>query len=244
MKNCFDTLYDFVIDLVFPARCPACHEVVGWNRYFCPECEKKLEYLEEAPWQALFPAKIGEEEPAFDRAEALFSYEGTAREAVLSFKYRRSRKLAAYAAERLSEKLAENETDRISLVTSVPMHYRKRLDRGYDQAEVLARALSKELGVRCETKLLGHRRRKRSQHELAGKDRFSAAESTYFIRKSCEGKKDLLSGECVLLCDDIFTTGSTANKCAKLLKELGAEKVYVAVICLRVPDTKKKSDAE
>ena len=132
LRGYSELLRDFLLDLVFPARCPACHRVVGWNSYFCAECERKLEYLEEVPWQAVFPYKIGDDEPAFDRAEALFRYEGTAREAVLSFKYRRSRKLAAYAAKRLAEKLAADETDRISLVTSVPMHYRKRLDRGYD----------------------------------------------------------------------------------------------------------------
>ena len=240
MKRKLRRLCDFALDLLYPARCPACGKVVGWDEYFCAECEKSLEYIDPVPWQAMFPAKIGESEPYFDCAEALFRYEGTARSAVLSFKYRMSSGLADYAAERLWEKLGSDGYDSIDVGTSVPMHFAKRLDRGYDQAELLAGAMSRVTGAGFSGKLLGHRRRKLEQHNTLGKDRYSAAESTYFIRANAADKP--LSGKTVLLCDDIFTTGSTVNKCAQLLKELGAERVCAAVICLTVPE--KHEDSE
>ncbi len=232
-------LFEFLLDLVYPTRCPACGKVIGYDERFCADCESRLEYVEPVPWQAMFPAEIGGEQPAFDCAEALFRYEGTARKSVLSLKYRGNRSIAKYAADRLPEKLASDGIEHIDLITSVPMHFLKRLARGYDQAEIFASELSRETGVPRGKRLLGHTRRRRSQHELSAAERRTAAESTYFIR-SREDKP--LAGKVVLLCDDIFTTGSTANKCAKLLKELGAEKVVVAVICLTAPNRKKENE--
>ncbi|MCR5122499.1 MAG: ComF family protein [Ruminococcus sp.] len=236
--------FDFLLDLFFPMRCPVCDKVIGWNKRFCSECESKLEYAEPVPWQAVFHAKIGEDEPEFDRAEALFRYEGTARKAVLSLKYRGSRAVAEYTAERLPEKLFTDglEPWDIDIVIPVPMNIFKRLRRGYNQAELFARELSRESGIRLETGYISHRRKKVEQHKLSWRERLSSAKSTYCIRGKYAGKKPL-AGKCVMLCDDIFTSGATVNSCAKLLKELGAEKVIVAVICYTPPkeDTVQKN---
>lgn len=200
--------------------------VIGWDMQLCRDCEDKLAYLDEIPWQALFPAEINGREPSFDRAEALFEYSGTARAAVLSLKYRRGVRFAEYAAKRLPEKLAADGGDEADIITSVPMHVIKKRKRGYDQAEVFAKALSREMGIEYIPDLLGHRRSGHSQHELKSSERYEAAENAYYIRSDIS-----LAGKSVILCDDIFTTGATADTCSGLLKQMGAERVCVAAIC-------------
>lgn len=234
---------DFFLDILYPNRCPGCGCVVGWNEVFCKECEDKLEYLENVPWQSIFPSKVNGHPPNFDYANALFRYEGMARKSVLAFKNKAALKLADFTADRLPDKFVEDgiidgiyPTD---IVTAVPMHRSKRIKRGYNQAEVLARALADRLKLKCDFKLIGHNNISVSQHQQENiKERYEAADSTYYICK----KAARLDGKNVILCDDIFTTGATVDKCSELLKELGAKQVYIAAICRTIHKTNKTED--
>ena len=225
---------DFFLDLFYPTRCPGCMRVIGWDMQICEECESELEYLDSTPWQAQMPDEINSTEPYFDRVEALFEYSGKARDAVLALKYRRGVRFADYVSERIIEKLAVDDGDDADIITSVPMHRSKKRKRGYDQAEVFARALSRETGIKYVPDILAHRRKSISQHELGKAQRFISAESTYYIRREVS-----LKGKRIILCDDIFTTGATANTCARLLKQMGAEKVTVVSICRTVLTSSK-----
>lgn len=217
---------DFLLDIIFPNFCPSCGRTVPWDEVFCEECEPKLEYIGEIPWQAVFPADIDGEPPSFDRAESLFLYEGTAKQAVLAFKDGSALKLAEHAAKRLVLKL-DDCADEIDIVTAVPMHKKKQRNRGYNQAAVFAKAMAKELDAECELKLLGHRKSTRAQHKRMREERFKAAAETYYPLD----KSRSLEGKTVLICDDIFTTGATINACASILKSLGAKKVIAVTIC-------------
>lgn len=219
--------FDFFIDILFPNRCPGCGRVVAWNELFCNECERKIEYLDDLPWYELFPDKVNEKMRSYDYANAVFKYEGTAKNAVLSLKNHGAVHFADFAAERLVLKLESDEIFDIDIITAVPIHKSKRLSRGYNQAEIFADAMGKRLEADCDFSILGHDKSKKAQHELSGGERYKAAENTYFIKD----KSRSLKGKNVLLCDDIVTTGSTVDICSQLIKEMGAEKVYVASIC-------------
>lgn len=221
---------DLLFDVFFPFHCPGCGVVVGSDVCFCDECEKELEYLEDLPWQTFFPASISGRGVSFDAASALFYYEGTARKAVRAFKFSNCTPFADYAAERMAIKLENDITDRIDIITSVPMNAVNRRRRGYDQAELFARALSEKLGISYDASLLGHKFRYFSQHSKTSKEqRTKAADNTYFIKDDAK----LIDGKNILICDDIFTTGSTIDACGRLLKEMGAAKVFACTICLR-----------
>ncbi len=223
-------LSDLVLNIFFPEHCPGCGSVVDRGSCMCDECEKELEYLEDLPWQTFFPDNISGRPVSFDCGSALFYYKGTAGAAVKSFKFKRCLSFADYCAERMALKLDNDISDRIDLVTSVPMNMINRRHRGYDQAELFASKLAERLGIEYDPSLLGHRFRYIAQHRRSGESRTKAADSTYFIRKDAKR----LDGRNVLICDDIFTTGSTVDACARLLKQLGAAKVFAAAICLRL----------
>lgn len=221
--------FEFILDILFPEHCPGCDIVVDKGRCMCSECEKQLEYLEDLPWQSFFEDEINGRKVSFDIATALFYYTGTAAAAVKSFKFRRCLPFADYAAERMAIKLENDITERIDIVTSVPMNLVNRNHRGYDQAELFAVKLADRIGKDYDPTLLGHRFRYISQHKRSAKSRNRSADTTYYIKDASKR----LDGKNILICDDIFTTGSTINACSRLLKQMGAERVFAAAICLR-----------
>ncbi len=127
--------------------------------------------------------------------------------------------------------MAEELTfDDIDLVTCVPMSKTKLLDRKYNQAEVFAKHMSKRLGKSFNGKLLQRKHNNIEQHMLSSEQRRENAENVYHIHN----KYNDIKGKNILICDDVITTGATMSKCIRLLKEMGADKVYVAAICTTV----------
>lgn len=119
------------------------------------------------------------------------------------------------------------------------MNAKKVRRRGYNQAQVFAEYLSKNMDIKTDFVLLKRRSTSTEQHTLAKKERLAAAENAYFVSPKAAD----LSGKRVILCDDIFTSGATVNKCAALLKELGAKSVSVATICRTDTSGKFESNA-
>jgi competence protein ComFC len=228
---------EFWLDILYPNRCPACDRVIAWNVLLCEDCAESLPYIGQIPWQALFPAQINGETPHFDYANSLFWYKDGAKNAVLALKSKNGVGFADFAAEKLAVKIEDDGIGGIDLVTAVPMNRRRKIRRGYNQAEIFAEKIAGILGVPCSFKLLGCRRSSVSQHDLSSSERLSHADAVYYSN----GREDL-SGKNILICDDIFTTGATVDKCCALLKESGAAKAYVLTIC-RTPQKQKENAA-
>ncbi len=212
--------------MIFPNRCSCCRKVIKWDLQMCNECRAKLPFVEELPWQGLFPEKIGDSPVAFDNAFVGFWYHYPIIGGVLRLKLGRGRKFAYFSADLLTDKL-ENEEISADLITAVPMRPIKKVIRGYNQAELIASRLSKNLDIPTNFKILMRKRTTFAQHSLNQENRYKYAENAY---ASMSGHADI-RGMKIIICDDVFTTGATMNKCVRLLKELGAEEVYVAVIC-------------
>lgn len=228
----------FALDIFFPNRCPACGRVIGYDVRICGECLPKLEYLPDLPWQSFFPKEFGGDDAPqactnladgnFDGAVGLFKYDGAAKKALLSLKYHCALGFAEFAAEQIALKLDSEMFGRTDIVTAVPMNRIKQLYRGYNQAEEFARPLAALLGRPCDFSLLAHHFSLKSQHRLNAAERAAAAAKTYSPSPNAKS----LKGKRVLICDDVLTTGSTLLNCSRLLKQLGAEKVYAAAICV------------
>ena len=237
MDLTFLTRSDFWLDIIFPNRCVSCDKTIAWNETFCDKCGADLPYIEDIPWQAVFAMQT--DDPAnFDYANALFWYKGNAKSAVLALKSRYGVNFAKFAAKYLAMKF-ETDGQSADIITAVPMNAKKVRRRGYNQAQVFADYLSKNMDIKTDFALLKRRSTSTEQHTLAKKERLAAAESAYFI----SSKASDLSGKRVILCDDIFTSGATVNKCAALLKELGAKSVSVATICRTDTSGKLESNA-
>jgi competence protein ComFC len=228
---------DFWLDILYPNRCPGCDRVIAWNKTFCDECESKLAFLEDVPWQSVFPEKIDGEKTSFDYANALFLYKDEAKNAVLALKSKYAVKFAKYAAERLVLKTDADGISSADIVTAVPMHRKKVKARGYNQAEIFAKYIADEMKIKTDFTLLKRLKSSSEQHNLDRKGRLALADKMYYS----EREKGYLNGKNIILCDDIFTSGATADKCAGLLKNLGAKKVYVLTICRTAYETDNKN---
>ncbi len=158
---------------------------------------------------------------AFDVARSFAVYDDTLSEAILLMKYEEVTRLGDWFAERLAETVArEGARWRADLVVPVPLHPERRRERGYNQAELIARPLAKRLNLRLDPRLLVRTKPRPPQLVLSRSEHWKSVRGAYATREG--GKVDKLR---ILLVDDVLTTGATLDACARALKKAGAAAV-------------------
>ena len=205
-----------LLDALYPdIACPLCGRegVARRPDGACADCASALR---------LCPAPVHTE--PLDGLAAAYFYEGPAREAVLRLKYGGATYLADFFAAGL-DLPADWEID---CIVPVPLHWTRLLRRGYNQSEMLARALAQRYpGLPVRTDVLRRARRTRSQTSL------SAAQRKKNLRGAFAAFP-LVEGLSVLLVDDVATTRATLGACARALKRRGAKRVYAACACAAI----------
>ena len=170
-----------------------------------------------------------EDRPAFSRAAAYGSYDGELRELIHLLKYERIVPAAGVLGGMLARAVGQFEFGPTPvLVIPVPLHRSKRRARGFNQAELIARAALKNLklsGVEIATGVLERRRDTASQIGLTRPQRAENIRGAFRV-----AHLNRVAGREVLLVDDVLTTGTTANECARILRKAGAAKVWVATV--------------
>lgn len=149
-------------------------------------------------------------------------YEGTVRALVLVFKYGKVETLAAPLSEMLARALPRER--RFDVIVPMPMHKRRQRDRGFNQAELLARHLSRRSGIPC---VLAAKRSKNTTPQ--------AGLTSHKRRTNVQGafealRPEAIRGKSVLLIDDVLTTGATASACGSVLRRNGAASVTVLTV--------------
>ncbi len=158
--------------------------------------------------------------PAFDRAYAPCVFEGNAVRLIHKLKYGNERYLAKYLARYMYDCLAEKDF-LPDAVTFVPMHKRRKRERGYNQAEELAKEVARLIGVE-NAELILRTKYSANLARMSARERREAVKDTFSAKEGVE-----LKGKSVLLIDDVFTTGATSGACAEILKRQGAIRVEV-----------------
>ena len=148
-----------------------------------------------------------------------------ARQMILRLKYHGDMRAVPQMGRELCEKLRQRDWfQRVEGVVPVPLHWRRRLKRRFNQSELLARALAREAGKPLLSRALRRTRNTASQATLERSQR--AGNVTGAFRVAQPGR---VRDAVILLVDDVMTTGATAEGCAAALREAGAKAVYVAV---------------
>ncbi len=169
--------------------------------------------------------------PPFAKAAAYGSYSGGLRELIHFLKYEQVRPAANVLGRMLGEVIAGMEPlfgNNEVLVVPVPLHNGKQRQRGFNQAELIARAALKRkfqlrLALRCD--VLERCRRTESQIGLTRHQRRENMRGSFRVVKATE-----VEIREILLVDDVFTTGTTVSECARMLRRAGAARVYVATV--------------
>ncbi len=242
-------LLDGVLDFFLPASCAACSEIIGstvrassasprvctgcWNSIqmlrppFCPRCGEPFasDYaLSDSPGHLC--GKCREKEPWFDSARAAGLYEGALRAIIHSYKYDAMSGLSGALTDLLNERFKEGfGGETFDWVTHVPLHPRRYRERGFDQSWFLARRLGRAEGVTAKPYLLERVRWNAAQSNLTEPQRRANVRNAFVVRDP-----QSVTGRRVLLVDDVLTTGSTADECARVLKKAGAESVHVYTV--------------
>ena len=168
---------------------------------------------------------------AFEVARSFASYEQAMMRAVILLKHEPIRPLAGWFGLRLAEMarsaLAEFKPE---IVVPVPLHPERQRERGFNQAELLARAVARPLRLPLETRALERRKPRPPKHRLSRHERWEAARGAY---APVPGRR--IDNRRVLLVDDVFTTGATLDACARALRSAGAAHV-AALTVARVTD--------
>lgn len=211
-------IIDGIGRLLFPPKCVLCGKLLEKNEtdlcHSCridgPECgsySRRFEFVE--------------------NYAAVWYYEGSARESILRFKFGGRRGYARCYGKLLAMKLQEENPDGFDCLTWVPTAWQRVAKRGYDQTELIARAVGKELGIK-PMKLLKKVRNTPPQSGITGHaERRANVVNAYRL-----AGKQPVRGKKILLIDDIITTGATAGECARVLLTAGAEEICCGAVAV------------
>lgn len=216
---------DWCANLFFPKRCLFCDGVTGFLQK-CPACAPQVEQA-----VRVIGLPVGKEGHALDAVElalAQYQYRDPVKSAILRMKFSGDQSMPAGFAIGMAEQLAACETYiPCDLLVSVPSSRNELRSRGYDVPFLLAKALSWETGVPVCRGALRKVRETKRQIELSGEARRKNLIGAYETVKRQE-----IAGKRILLVDDVLTTGSTLNECAKAL--LGAGAAACCAVCIAV----------
>jgi ComF family protein len=225
-----------LLDLVFPPACAACGGE-AWesgSRGLCGDCAARLPLLEErcgACARAVGPLappgpcpECRDEDPIADGVLAAWTYEGVPRDLVLALKFRGRLGAAVPLAAGLAGATRARDVPG-DLVVPVPLSRRRLRERGYNQAEELARRTARVLGLPCEPRALVRARHTPAQTGLPRAARRRGPRGAFRARRAAVAER------CVLLVDDVLTTGATVRASARALVRAGAVRVVAAIAC-------------
>jgi len=228
-----------VLDLIYPACCAGCGAPLlgADDKALCPECRENLSYIGANRCGKCGMALGPYADPAtacpscragffFKQAAAPCRYEGVTREMILRLKYGREMSLGHVLSRLLVQQLErESFMDQIATVVPVPLHWRRRIWRRFNQSEILARAVAGNFGKTLSIGNLRRIRNTRSQTTLTGPQRQENIRGAFRVHRPAR-----LEGKVVLLVDDVLTTCSTAAECSRTLIRAGAKRVYAAAV--------------
>lgn len=217
-----------ILNLLFPNRCVFCGEILPEPKRACPDCINRLIPFQDMEW----PRQ--KDTGCLDQYQCGYLYVEPVPRAVGAFKFKDRPQLAGYFAGLMAEQLGEWISGlSLDLICCVPMHPVKEKKRGYNQADLLAGELSRRVGVQYESNLLIKIVDNRIQHRLSAEQRKKNVRDVYEA-----GMPEQIMKKRILLVDDIMTTGSTMNECARVLQLEGAEAVFGAAFArpVRLPE--------
>ena len=215
------------LDFALPPRCAGCGTIVADVHSFCPDCWKQVEFLGDLGCTSCGLPLQGTDEktcgvclarpPRIARSRAAVAYGELSRSLAIRLKYGRKVAIARTMARYMAP-LVSAGNDR--LLVPVPLHRSRLWQRGFNQSALVARELSRRLAIKADSLALQRTRRTPPLKGMSPLQRRKTVAGAFRVRD-----KSAIAGRTVILVDDVLTTGSTAEACARALKRAGAARV-------------------
>lgn len=205
---------------IYPERCPYCQDIIPYGKACCDGCSSKIE-------------RCSDKVKIFDDAEnnitsyclVPLKYVDIVKQAIWRYKFRGCKNYSVHFADEIMRILSDVDNNfNFDVITFVPMSKKRRLERGYNQSEVLAEELATRLKIEIMN-VLSKVRENKIQHNLSYLERENNVKDVYTVEN-----KELVKDKTILLCDDVLTTGNTLKECCKVLYEAEAKHVECIAI--------------
>jgi len=228
-----------ISQFLLPPQCPCCEKFLEEGKKgLCGECLSEIHWID-PPFCSVcgspFPSGVGESHPCgdcltktrhYETARALGYYVGPLQKMIHRWKYQGKTSLTGPLGEWMATGSHRHwDPALFDLLVPVPLHSRRLRERGFNQALLLVKELSRRTGIPYRKRLLQKRDSTPPQVNLSGADREKAVRNAfqYIGPENLEGKT-------LLLVDDVYTTGATVNECSRVLLASGAERVHVLTL--------------
>ncbi|AFM25699.1 ComF family protein [Desulfomonile tiedjei] len=243
-----DGITDFIqtlSDLVFPPACHFCDSPEVESGFeICADCAESITRIEppicaqcglplahNTTHEMLFCGTCLTDPPAYGTARFGTAYEGDLRQALKNFKYNGQLRLSSALGQLLSEAFFRYyDPAQFDVIVPVPIHRKKLLERGFNQAVILARKLSKNTGIPLDRNSFKKIRDTPAQARLSKKERQRNLKGSFQV-----SRLNAIKDKRILLVDDVATTGSTITEASRTLHKAGAAQVSVLVLALTLP---------
>ena len=205
-----------ILNLVYPPVCGFCGNI--YENYICKKCIVKIKQYEIENKKNYNNKKM-----YFDEFYSIFKYEGIIRDTLIKYKFQNK----AYLYKTFSKIILNNKKicgilKKYDIIIPVPIHKKRKHQRGYNQTELIAREIANNTNLQLENKVLFKQKNVISQSELSKIDRKENIKNAFMIQNI-----EKIKNKKVIIFDDIYTTGSTVNECARVLKKAGTSFIGV-----------------
>lgn len=213
--NFFRELWDAVIYFLFPPRCPNCREMVDERYQLCETCRKKILHVD---FHDRPPAPL-------EKVLRVTKYRDGSRALLHKLKFDNNLNVVP-ALKKILDDVSNREEillllRGVNFIVPVPLHESRLEERGFNQTEKIFEDFAAKKNLPMKNLLIRMRKTPRL-YNLDKSEREKVLHGVFAPIKNVD-----LRGQNVLIVDDIFTTGTTCRECAKVLKLLGAEKIFV-----------------